>query len=93
MAKHLLYKDHLGRYEWENGCHDDKPAAKINDHHDGNNTVKPLLRGHLRDLQSDRLIEVSKNCATFVNDNFSTVTLYCNKVRVHVVKEAVLYFV
>ena len=60
MAKHLLYKDHLGRYEWENGCHDDKPAAKINDHHDGNNTVKPLLRGHLRDLPKCPLNRVLK---------------------------------
>ena len=49
-------------------------------------TVKPLLSGHLRDLpkcrliEGVRLIEVCKSCAMFVNDQHSTVTLYCDKV-------------
>ena len=38
------------------------------------NTVKPLLSGHLR------LNKGCKNCAMFVNDQHSTVTLYCDKV-------------
>ena len=49
-------------------------------------TVKPLLSGHLRDLpsvlliESVRLIRVVKNCAMFVKDQHSTVTLHCDKV-------------
>ena len=50
-------------------------------------TVKPLLSGHLRDLPKCQLNRgcplynrVCKNCAMFVNDQHSTVTLYCDKV-------------
>ena len=45
-----------------------------------NNTVKPLLSGHLRDLPKCPLNKGFKNCAMFVNDQHSTVTLYRNKV-------------
>ena len=50
------------------------------------NTVKPLLSGHLRDLpkcplsRGCPLNKGCKNCATFVNDQHSTATLYCDKV-------------
>ena len=52
-------------------------------------TVKPLLSGHLRDLPKCPLNRVNggcplngrcKNCAMFVNDQHSTITLYCDKV-------------
>ena len=49
-----------------------------------NNTVKPLLSGHLRILPSVRLtqgVHLKKGCknwAMFVNDQHSTVTLYCD---------------
>ena len=43
-------------------------------------TVKPLLSGHLRDLPKCPLNRGCKNCAMFVNDQHSTVTLYCDKV-------------
>ena len=51
-------------------------------------TVKPLLSGHLRDLpkcplnRGCLLNRGCKNCAMFVNDQQSTVTLYmyCDKV-------------
>ena len=49
-------------------------------------TVKPLLSGHLQDLPKCPLYrgcplnEGCKNCAMFVNDQHSTVTLYCDKV-------------
>ena len=48
--------------------------------------VKPLLSGHLRDLPKFPLNggcplnRGCKNCAMFVNDQHSTVTLYCEKV-------------
>ena len=50
------------------------------------NTVKPLLSGHLRDLPKCPLNRGCppnrgcKNCAMFVNDQHSTVTLYCDKI-------------
>ena len=49
-------------------------------------TVIPLLSGHLRDLPKRSLNrgrpvnKVCKNCAMFVNDQYSTVTLNCDKV-------------
>ena len=43
------------------------------------NTVKPPLSGHLRDLPKCPLNKGCKNCASFVNDQHSTVTLYCDK--------------
>ena len=49
-------------------------------------TVKPLLSGHLRDLPKCPLNRgcplngSCKNCAMFVNDQHSTITLYCDKV-------------
>ena len=52
-------------------------------------TVKPLLSGHLRDLPKCPLNRVNRgcplngrciNCAMFVNDLHSTITLYCDKV-------------
>ena len=43
-------------------------------------TVKPLLSGHLRDLPKCPLNGSCKNCAMFVNDQHSTITLYCDKV-------------
>ena len=50
---------------------------KINDN---NTKVKPLLSGHLRDLPTCPLNRGCKSCAMFVNDQHSTVTLYCDKV-------------
>ena len=44
------------------------------------NTVKPLLRGHLRDLPKCSLNKGCKNCTMLVNDQHSTATLYCDKV-------------
>ena len=44
------------------------------------NTVKPLLSGHLRDHPKCPLTKGCKNCAMFVNDQHSTVTLYYDKV-------------
>ena len=41
--------------------------------------VKPLLSEHLRDLPKCPL-RGCKNCAMFVNDQQSTVNLYCDKV-------------
>ena len=48
--------------------------------------MKPLLSGHLRDLpkcplnRGSPLNKGCKNCAMFVNDKHSTVTLCCDKV-------------
>ena len=42
-------------------------------------TVKPLLSGHLQDLPKSPLNRGCKNCAMFVNDQHSTVTVYCDK--------------
>ena len=50
------------------------------------NTVKPLLRGHLQDLpkcllkRGCRLNRGCKNCTMFVNNQHSTVPLFCDKV-------------
>ena len=43
-------------------------------------TVKTLLSGHLRDLPKCPLNRGCKNCAMFVKDQHSTVTLYYDKV-------------
>ena len=48
--------------------------------------MKPLLSGHFRDLPKCPLNvgcplnRGCKNCAMFVNDQHSAVTLYCDKV-------------
>ena len=44
-------------------------------------TVKPVLSGHLLDLPKCPLNSGCKNCAMFVNNQHSTVTLYCDKVE------------
>ena len=52
----------------------------------GSSTVKPLLSGHLQDLlkcllnRGCLLKRGCKNCAMFVKDQHSMVTLYCDKV-------------
>ena len=38
-------------------------------------TVKPVLRGHLRDVPKCPLNRGCRNCAMFVNDQHSTITL------------------
>ena len=53
----------------------------------GFNTVKPLLSGHLRDLPKCPLNRVCKNCAMFVNDLYSMVTLYMIKFYVAKVRK------
>ena len=42
--------------------------------------VKPLLSGHLEALPKCPFNRGCKNCAMVVNDQHSTVTLYCDKV-------------
>ena len=60
--------------------------ATVETLYEKSNTVKPLLSGHPRDLpkcpinRGHPLNRVCKNCAMFVDDHYSTVTLYCNKV-------------
>ena len=59
--------------------------------------MKPLLNGHLRDLPKSPLNRGCKNCAMFVKDEHSTVTLYCGNVPYVIeetkeAKEAALYF-
>ena len=61
---------------------DDRPSALIlrSGSATVHSTVKPLLSGHLQDLPKCPLNRGCKNCAIFVNDQHSTVTLYCDKV-------------
>ena len=44
-------------------------------------TGKSLLSGHHQDLPKCPLNRGCKNCAMFVNNQHSTVTLYCDKVE------------
>ena len=59
-----------------------------------NNTVKPPLSGHLRDLPKSPLnrgCPLNRVCKNYAMFNFQR--LLCTVIKFHVVKEAALYFV
>ena len=61
--------------EWSRSRPSDGPDSTLD-----SATMKALLSGHFRDLPKCPLNKGCKDCAMFVNDQHSTVTLYSDKV-------------